>query len=78
MTNKERCLEDWKFRTAVVLTRMLNNRMQYRISPHPVTEGQVPRGGYMSNWCYTEERAWHAALCRRWTKVWSSDFGEGY
>jgi len=80
MTIKPELLQDWKLRTAVVLTRTLpDGRTQYRVSPHAITrDGQVPPGGFLSNWCSTEERAWHAAVCRRSHQVYSSDFGEGY
>jgi len=69
---------DWKLRDAVLITRTLpNGKVQYRISPKPRFEGDVPHA-YYSNWCSTEERAWHAAICRRWNRIYSSDFGEGY
>ena len=79
MASEEEARKDWKFKDAVVLTRTVGGKTQYRISPRELrSEGDVPDGGFMSNWCSTADRAWHAAMCRRWNKVYSSDFGEGY
>jgi hypothetical protein len=70
--NKEEIL-NWR-REACVITRVVNNRTQYRISPRPLhTPDDVPQGGFLSNWCFTEERAWEAAIHRRWHKVYDRE-----
>lgn len=73
-------MSHWKLKDAVVLTKQMpDGSLRYRISPRPLRfEGDVPHGGFLSSWCKSEERAWHAAECRCWHKVYSSDFGEGY
>ena len=75
MSNEERARQDWKFHKAVVIKRIATNgKFQYRISPRELNgEKDVPMGGFYSNWCSTEERAWKAALCRRWHKIYSVD-----
>jgi hypothetical protein len=72
--------DDWKLKTAVVLKKQMpDGTFRYRISPRELRfEGDIPQGGFLSNLCKTEERAWHAAECCRWNKIYSSDFGEGY
>lgn len=65
--------EDWLLKEAVVITRVVKGKTQYRISPKGYREGQVPYGGYYSNWCSTEERAWDAALQRRVVKLCRHD-----
>ena len=57
---------------AVLLTRVMGGRTQYRVAPQaPFHEGQVPLGGYLSKWCSTEERAWRAAACHCWWRAMS-------
>lgn len=72
MTNEEQARKDWMFQTAVVLTKTTaDGKTKYRISPRELRyEGDVPHRGFMSNWCDTAERAWHAAMCRRWHKTY--------
>lgn len=75
-TKEQKARKDWKFERAVVLTRTTpDGKTQYRISPRELMhEKDVPMGGFYSNWCNTAERAWHAAMCRRWCKTYSRDF----
>lgn len=50
---------------AVCITRERGGKTQYRIAPYePRTDIDVPLGGYLSNWCDTEVRAWNAAIRR--------------
>jgi len=71
---------NWRLEKAVVLKKQMpDGSLRFRISPRELRfDGDVPEGGFLSNWCRTEERAWHAAKCRSWHKTYSSDFGEGY
>jgi hypothetical protein len=72
-------MKDWKLTSAIVLTRQSNGRIQYRISPRELRyEGEVPEGGFLSNWCRSPEQAWQAAHRRRSHQICNSDFGEGY
>ncbi len=62
-------------KNAVVLKKIINGKMRFRISPRELYyEGDVPTGGFYSNWCGSEERAWHAAKCRESYRIYSSDF----
>lgn len=71
MTSEEQARKDWKLKKAVVLTRTIDGKTQYRISPRELQyDGDVPAGGFFSNWCSTPERAWDAAMCRRWHKTY--------
>jgi hypothetical protein len=60
---------NYQLKTAVVLTRIKDGKTQYRISPRELfNEKDVPLGGFFSNWCSSEERAWKAALSRTTNK----------
>lgn len=72
-TNEQEARKDWKFERAVVLTRTTSDgKTQYRISPRElVYESDVPMGGFLSNWCNSPGRAWHAAVCGQWHNTYS-------
>jgi hypothetical protein len=61
---------DWKLSNAVVITKQKDGKTLYRISPRVLNyDGDVPNGGFLSNWCTTEERAWRAAEHRRSSQI---------
>lgn len=55
--------QSW-YKRAVCLTRERGGKTEYRIAPEETRVGQTPPGGYLSNWCSSEVRAWTAAFAR--------------
>jgi hypothetical protein len=57
-------------RDAVIITRVVGGKTQYRVSPGPLRDDDIPARGYLSDWCASEARAWHAAACRLWNRTY--------